>query len=858
MPAAALFASHASKNGCTGSSPPNWKSSNHWNFVSFGERFETTDPSLHTWRQAPGDKFGPGSNTNNRSFPRYWVAGGQWFTRIPNRLDGTPPDPKFGNRMISLSDGWQWQLGTYDMHAETWSPTVVNGLANPPGVTNNGDGGDGDAVQWGVGQFAGDRMLNLFWARGMGWGGFGGGLSLLREVNFDPRLLGHSTGGLVANPISELAQLRNGTLANETSVRLRPGVPHVLGRTAAEDSAASADVVATFTLPTTSAAVSFGVCVLSDPSTANVGIGVVANISAADSSTGQRTANAWIGLCGPATGWGHGYGHRTTGRFPIFKGEREVDFRVLVDRSIVEAFLMGGRGVFSQGTNGAFPGSSNQTWDADLHHGYPTAVQIFASGAETMANVAVHSMGCGWVDEPWCARPPCPGITPRPSPPPPPPPPPAPSLYACVIDGHGNDVCMLAGPGTKGVPLPDCQKTCKARAQTILQHGQVEEVRILPSDKWLQFSGRVRPDGQAVSFDHPGVELRLRVAGASSVSVELLQQRAPPVKVGHNTYASFQPHYFVVVVNGSVVPGFANATFSTAECQNTTATTITAVAGLDASASHDVRIFHSSEAQWAASVPAPNWLTLTAVVLAGGRDASGSNGPGLLELPPWRPTRRLEFVGDSITAGYCNLLWVPDIDRHKTNRSNIESFWLSWPTRTCEALGAECHTAAWSGFALTHSHFCDKPVTMPEIWERTLASDDKADWAFDAWKPQAVVINLGTNDWHGVPDDWSTPLVSSFVANFTQTYHDFVDRIVSVYGPSTHVFVAVGPMTLGYLLPAQWVVGNATAKGQKAHLLNQSGFSHGDCGHPSFQSDEAMAEAAAAAIASELGWQTLT
>jgi len=422
---------------------------------------------------------------------------------------------------------------------------------------------------------------------------------------------------------------------------------------------------------------------------------------------------------------------------------------------------------------------------------------------------------------------------------------------------------MLAGPGTKGVPLADCQKTCKGRAQTVLQHGQGQEVRILPSDKRLQFSGRVRPDGQVVSFDHPGVELRLRVAGVSSVSVELLQQRAPPVKVGHNTYPSFQPHYFVVVVNGSVVPGFANATFSTAECQNTTATTITAVAGLDASASHDVRIFHSSEAQWAASVPAPNWLTLTAVVLAaGGRDASGSNGrnpgPGLLELPPWRPTRRLEFVGDSIMAGYCNLLWAPDIDRHKTNRSNIESFWLSWPARTCEALGAECHTAAWSGFALTHSHFCDKPVTMPEIWERTLASDDKADWAFDAWKPQAVVINLGTNDWHGVPDDWSTPLVSSFVANFTQTYHDFVDRIVSVYGPSTHVFVAVGPMTLGYLLPAQWVVGNATAKGQKAHLLNQSGFSHGDCGHPSFQSDEAMAEAAAAAIASELGWQTLT
>ena len=188
----------------------------------------------------------------------------------------------------------------------------------------------------------------------------------------------------------------------------------MLGRTAVDGSAASADIVATFTLPDdASTTVSFGVCVLSDPSTANVGIGVVVNVSAADSSTGQRTASAWTGLCGPATSWEHGYGHRTAGSFPIFKDEREVDFRVLCDRSIVEAFLMGGRAVFSQGTNGAFPGSANKTWDGDLRYGYPTAVQIFAGGVETTASAAAYAMGCGWVDEPWCAMPPCPGITPR-------------------------------------------------------------------------------------------------------------------------------------------------------------------------------------------------------------------------------------------------------------------------------------------------------------------------------------------------------------------------------------------------------------------------------------------------------------
>ena len=43
----------------------------------------------------------------------------------------------------------------------------------------------------------------------MGWGAYGGGLSLLREIHYDPKLLGRSTGGLVANPVRELIGLRN-------------------------------------------------------------------------------------------------------------------------------------------------------------------------------------------------------------------------------------------------------------------------------------------------------------------------------------------------------------------------------------------------------------------------------------------------------------------------------------------------------------------------------------------------------------------------------------------------------------------------------------------------------------------------
>lgn len=215
-------------------------------------------------------------------------------------------------------------------------------------------------------------------------------------------------------------------------------------------------------------------------------------------------------------------------------------------------------------------------------------------------------------------------------------------------------------------------------------------LRVAPNSPLLQYSGRFQQVETAAAeggsdtvlqFDHPGTELRLRVRGAASVSLELLQERSPPTKIGHNTYPAFQPQYFVVTVDGSVQPGFANATFSTAACQNISATLISAASGLDPSTTHDVRIFKSSEAQWAASVPAPNWLTLTSVVLGADATAEGAPAgppPQLLALPAWRPDRRLEFIGDSLMAGYCNLLWSPDIHRHKTNRSNIESFWLAW------------------------------------------------------------------------------------------------------------------------------------------------------------------------------------
>ena len=57
-----------------------WKNGDHWNFISYGQRYTTKDASFHTWAKAPGPKFAS-----------YGENGGQWFSKVPNQLDGSAP-----------------------------------------------------------------------------------------------------------------------------------------------------------------------------------------------------------------------------------------------------------------------------------------------------------------------------------------------------------------------------------------------------------------------------------------------------------------------------------------------------------------------------------------------------------------------------------------------------------------------------------------------------------------------------------------------------------------------------------------------------------------------------------------------
>lgn len=109
------------------------------------------------------------------------------------------------------------------------------------------------------------------------------------------------------------------------------------------------------------------------------------------------------------------------------------------------------------------------------------------------------------------------------------------------------------------------------------------------------------------------------------------------------------------------------------------------------------------------------------------------------------PMRQVEIIGDSITVGY-----GLDGTYPCTNTAALEDNPLTYGALAAEALGADYSVIAWSGKGLTRNIATGEPDTsplMPELYTRYGANDADGSYTFPvAWTPQAVVINLGTND----------------------------------------------------------------------------------------------------------------
>ena len=286
------------------------------------------------------------------------------------------------------------------------------------------------------------------------------------------------------------------------------------------------------------------------------------------------------------------------------------------------------------------------------------------------------------------------------------------------------------------------------------------------------------------------------------------------------------PNQFAVVVDGTV---------SSQVLKVVSGTTQYALASGLASGVHDVVVWRRTEGDQGEN----RFL---------GLDIVG----GQLQAPPAQADRRIEIYGDSITAGYgmdgagpsCS--FTPDTEDH----------YLTYGALAARELGADLHTVAWSGIGMYRNYNVTGASSdaMPSVYARTLPSQSGSVWDFSSWQPQAVVINLGTND-ASTNGDPGTP--------YETAYLSFVRSLRQKY-PSTFFVLAIGPMLDGSNLTAikghlQTVISTRNSEGDsKLSFLEfpvqLAADGYGCDWHPSPATNAKMAPLLVTELKTRLGW----
>ncbi|KAL2870614.1 SGNH/GDSL hydrolase family protein [Aspergillus lucknowensis] len=231
------------------------------------------------------------------------------------------------------------------------------------------------------------------------------------------------------------------------------------------------------------------------------------------------------------------------------------------------------------------------------------------------------------------------------------------------------------------------------------------------------------------------------------------------------------------------------------------------------------------------------------------------------------PARKIEFIGDSITVGY-----GLDGTNPCTNTAALENNPKTYAALAANALGADYSVVAWSGKGLVRNIATgtnDTSPLMPELYTRYGANDADNSYTFPAdWTPDAVVINLGTNDFGYLAYDETgqsyearPPLDPS---TYTAGTVDFVQSIQEHY-PDAEFFLLTSPMLSDSFPTTEDAQHTTQSDALKAAISQLEGSAHfvdwptqgSDVGcdyHPNAATHAAEGEVLASAVSEVLGW----
>ena len=191
---------------------------------------------------------------------------------------------------------------------------------------------------------------------------------------------------------------------------------------------------------------------------------------------------------------------------------------------------------------------------------------------------------------------------------------------------------------------------------------------------------------------------------------------------------------------------------------------------------------------------------------------------------------RMEFFGDSITAGACDEDGPADQwETHRTHNAE-----LGYAALVARSFGADCRNLSISGIGIVTGWI---PFVAGQTWDRLYPKPDAPAADLSLWTPDVVFVNLGDND-ADYPKAHHLPFPDGFGARYTE----LILRIRRAY-PGAEVVMLLGGMDSGAHsapLNAEWGGAVARLEASDAHMHHLV-FKHWTYTHPRVPDHAALA-----------------
>ena len=350
-----------------------------------------------------------------------------------------------------------------------------------------------------------------------------------------------------------------------------------------------------------------------------------------------------------------------------------------------------------------------------------------------------------------------------------------------------------------------------------------------PTVQWAGRALKASDGGGAMSFDWPGTTGAFTASSATYFTAVFTGACGPPGKGARLESA----------VDGGALDAQSRGAFWVLPASPLTPYRIPLARDLPLG-THALTIRVGVEARWAGCANG------TTVTLAGVE----TDGEPVDPVPT--TNRRLEWVGDSISAGFgtvspCTKGAAEEEDASRTGALAV----------ACPGLNASCSIVAVSGDTVlvpAGGAAAAKPP-LPLIYNRSLTynAGAAAAWNFSAHAPpHAILLNLGTND---VAD-------ANFAADYAPALTRFIVALAGLGGwyegapgPPPRVLAWCGPMENSYCSLMGEAVGAAAALGANAAFLGFVNATLDGCdGHPGARGQAELGAALLPLIKGSMGW----